>query len=350
LPLKGCIRDFKTFVSLNTFFLSPTTLYKYLFGKTSSFSSSATTVVDASFLTKIRACNSPKELEGLLNDNPTWLDILIKLTISYETLGRLFSLLNYELERIANNELKEAIIPCLKSRKKQLPETSKDIKDKFENCKGLISLLMSKAFFGELSEFLKQAIDDSSSLWRYLLEEIFLRFEQPIEGFKILLKAAEGKEEVILQYLNELYKKASRGEQKVLEGYDYEAVLLEYLLNCGIEAERISSEEEIPKDLCRNWDIYIPNKSQPKFVIECMYNVTTSSGQTNKCKAILECLPKLKKKSIGVLVLMDGAGWIARGSDAKKLLKEKDLCVFTFNKDSLEGALNFIGSFLKSQP
>ena len=153
------------------------------------------------------------------------------------------------------------------------------------------------------------------------------------------------KEELVIKYLQELYKLVSRGEQKAFEGYGYEGVLLKYLSSYGIVAEGTSPEKEEPpemKNLCRNWDIYIPNKSQPFIVIECMYNVTTSSGQTNKRRAILKCLPELRKKGICVFVLMDGAGWIARKSDARKILEEKDICTFTFNKDSLEAMKNLI--------
>jgi hypothetical protein len=333
-----CIKDFEVFVGLNTYFLSPPVLHEYLFGKSFDFQSS-NNVIDINFLQKIRNCQSAEQLENILRHNPIWLDILIRLTVSsYESLGRLLLLLDekYKEKRITNKALNEKIRLCL-GKGKQLPKDSQGIKNNFEKCKALISFLVSKAFFMNLSEFLRQAVSDSSDLWRYLLEEITLRFEQPMEGFKILLSASKNREEPIIRYLQELYKLVSRGEQKAFEGYGYENVLLEYFSAHGIMAEGTSSEKEkTPEDLCRNWDIYIPNKFQPRIVIECMYNVTTSSGQTNKCKAILECLPRLNKKGIRVFVLMDGAGWIARKSDAKKLIEEEKICVFTFNKSNLE--------------
>jgi len=339
-----CIKDFKRFVNLNTYFLSPPILYRYLFGKFPG-SQNLSNIIDTNFLHKIRNCQSPEQLEDILRHNPIWLDVLIRLTISsYESLGRLLILLNekYKSEKIIKAELNKLIKSC-KGKRKQLPKDSQDIKNNFEKCKALISFLVSKAFFKSLTKFLKQAVSDSSDLWEYLLKEITLRFEQPMEGFKILLSASKNREEPIIQYLRELYKLVSRGEQKAFEGYGYESVLLEYLSAHGIKAEGTSSEREEPvEDLCRNWDIYIPNKSKPKIVVECMYNVTTSSGQTNKCKAILECLPKLNKKGIRVFVLMDGAGWIARKSDAKKLLEEENICVFTFNKDCLKNITNFM--------
>jgi len=339
-----CIKDFETFVSLNTYFLSPPILHRYLLEEFLD-SQNLNNIIDINFLHKIRSCQSAEQLEDILEHNPVWLDILIRLTASsYESLGRLLILLDekYKSGKIINNKLNELIKSCI-GKGRQLPKDSQGIKKKFEKCKALISLLVSKAFFRNLSEFLRQAVSDSSDLWRYLLKEITLRFEQPMEGFKILLSASKNREKLIIQYLEELYKLVSRGEQKAFEGYGYENILLKYFSAHGIKAEGTSSEGEEPlEDLCRNWDLYIPNKSQPKIVVECMYNVTTSSAQTNKCETILKCLPKLNKKGIHVFVLMDGAGWIARKSDAKKLLEKENVCVFTFNKDCLKTITDFI--------
>lgn len=354
-----CIRDFEEFVSLNTYFLSPSLLHEYLFGEPFKPEPEKTInhPIDEKFLFAIRECyknNDIKHLENILEENDIWLDILIRLSgFSYELLGRLLLLLDEKSKsgEIIDDKLNTLINLCRKKRKR-LPGDSQNIKKYFEDCKKLISFIISYASFGKLSQYLKKAIK-KSNLWNYQLSEISLRFEQPIESLNKFLSTSDGQEKLILECLNRFYNLVSRGEQKAYEGYNYEDILVKYLRCHGIQAEGTTPENKKAKDSnnkdkCRNWDIYIPSKSQPKIVIECMYNVTTSSGQTNKCKAIVECLPKLKEKNISVLVLMDGAGWIARGSDTKKLLKEKDICVFTFNKNSLKGGINFISSLLNS--
>ena len=174
-----------------------------------------------------------------------------------------------------------------------------------------------------------------------------MRFEHPIKELNTLLFAADGQEELILGCLNRFYKLVSRGELKAHEGYSYEDILVKYLHCCGIGAERKTPENKKTKnsrkkDQCRKWDVYIPSKSAPKVVIECMYNVTTSSGQTTKHDRVLNCSTDLQEKGISVFVLMDGAGWIVRASDAKKYLEEENICVFTFHRESLKKLVKFV--------
>ena len=94
---------------------------------------------------------------------------------------------------------------------------------------------------------------------------------------------------------------------------------------------RASRADESPQT--RNWDVYVPDKEKPKILIEVMYMITTASGMTNKRKVVLE----EGKKYLGkVFVLMDGIGWMARWSDAKKLKDAPPIYVFSFHKDSIQ--------------
>ncbi len=353
---KLCIRTFEEFIKLNTYFLTPITLYEYLLRRSISFSTLENSkIVSKEFLLQIKSCKSAKELEKLLRSNPLWLDVLIRLTIaSYESLGRLLLLIDkkYKEGKIKNPYFKDLIRFCLKGKRKgkiQLPNSSQAIKAQWQVCKNLIAFLVANAFFGNLSNFLRKNIEEYDELWIYLLKEVHLRFETPMVGFKHLLQNSHLEDESIIKFLQELYDILSKGEKKALEGYGYEDILKEYLLNNGIKAERIfsdSKKEKESENLCRNWDIYIPSKEHPKIVIECMYNVTTSSKQTDKRKVILECIPELEEQNVRLFVLMDGAGWIARSNDAREILKNEKVCVFTFHKRSLENLKDVLSILL----
>jgi len=279
--------------------------------------------------------------------------MVIRFTIaSYESLGRLFIYLTkkYNDNKIINDDLKEQIEAC-KNKARGLPSDSQSIKKKFTQCKELIAYIISLMYFEELSNFFRNNIENGD-IFDSILDELKVRYEEPCMGFKKLLELAENfiEKDVYLNdlaiYLYHSYNLVSKGETKAYEGYSYEKILLDYLQENGITAEGTLSSEnnnegtEGSPDLCRNWDIYIPNKNNPTTVIEIMYNVTTSSGMTNKVKAINECAEK--HPDLKIFVLMDGAGWIARSSDAKKLIDNDKICVFTFDKNSLQKIINLL--------
>ncbi|MDD2424097.1 MAG: DpnII family type II restriction endonuclease [Candidatus Cloacimonetes bacterium] len=86
----------------------------------------------------------------------------------------------------------------------------------------------------------------------------------------------------------------------------------------------------------RTMDFIIPNKQDPKIIIECSYLVTTSSGQGDKSKtevAVKELIKEHypKAKFIGFI---DGIGWYVRKGDLNRMVTAFD-DVFTFHKDEL---------------
>jgi hypothetical protein len=87
----------------------------------------------------------------------------------------------------------------------------------------------------------------------------------------------------------------------------------------------------------RTMDFIIPNKKNPKIIIESSFLVTTSSGQGDKSKTegnINKLIKKYypKAKFIG---FVDGIGWYVRKGDLKRMVSAYD-DVFTFHKLELE--------------
>ena len=86
----------------------------------------------------------------------------------------------------------------------------------------------------------------------------------------------------------------------------------------------------------RTMDLIIPNKQNPKIIIESSFLSTTSSGQGDKAKTeiiVAELIKKYspKAKFIG---FVDGIGWYVRKQDLKRMVEAYDE-VFTFQKDEL---------------
>ena len=86
----------------------------------------------------------------------------------------------------------------------------------------------------------------------------------------------------------------------------------------------------------RTMDFIIPDKRDPRIIIECSYLVTTSSGQGDKSKTeisidslIREHYPKAR-----FLGFVDGIGWYVRKNDLKRMVAAYE-DVFTFHQEEL---------------
>ncbi|MDP1676149.1 MAG: DpnII family type II restriction endonuclease [Bacteroidota bacterium] len=93
----------------------------------------------------------------------------------------------------------------------------------------------------------------------------------------------------------------------------------------------------------RTMDFIIPDKNNPKVIIESSFLVTTSSGQGDKSKtegSIKKLISKYypKAKFIG---FVDGIGWYVRKGDLMRMVSAYD-DVFTFHKDEIERFKQFL--------
>lgn len=96
----------------------------------------------------------------------------------------------------------------------------------------------------------------------------------------------------------------------------------------------------------RTMDFIIPNKQNPKIIIESSFLSTTSSGQGDKAKTEIMVGNLIKKhypkaKFIG---FVDGIGWYVRKQDLIRMVEAYDE-VFTFHQSELERFENFISNF-----
>lgn len=118
----------------------------------------------------------------------------------------------------------------------------------------------------------------------------------------------------------------------------------EYLLEALFIEGNISFEKGDLTDLLTNefiqkrtMDFIIPNKDNPKIIVESSFLVTTSSGQGDKSKTetnINKLIKKYYPESMFV-GFIDGIGWYVRQSDLRRMVTAYD-DVFTFHKTELE--------------
>ncbi|KAF0161317.1 MAG: hypothetical protein FD188_905 [Ignavibacteria bacterium] len=126
-----------------------------------------------------------------------------------------------------------------------------------------------------------------------------------------------------------------------------EKLISSLIKDCELTSEKgdlteLFKKEKISK---RTMDFIIPNKINPKVIIESSFLVTTSSGQGDKSKTegtIKRLIRKYypKAKFIG---FVDGIGWYVRKGDLARMVSAYD-DVFTFHKDEVERFKQFLKS------
>jgi hypothetical protein len=89
-------------------------------------------------------------------------------------------------------------------------------------------------------------------------------------------------------------------------------------------------------DSKRTMDFIIPNKDNPKIIIESSFLVTTSSGQGDKSKTEISIDTLIKQHYPKAIFIgfVDGIGWYVRKGDLKRMITAYE-DVFTFHKDEL---------------
>lgn len=107
----------------------------------------------------------------------------------------------------------------------------------------------------------------------------------------------------------------------------------------------LSANENLNK---RTMDFIIPNKQNPKIIIESSFLSTTSSGQGDKAKTEIMVGNLIKKHYPKAMFIgfIDGIGWYVRKQDLARMVEAYDE-VFTFRQDELVRFEAFIKSHLK---
>ncbi|MCM1501012.1 MAG: hypothetical protein NC124_21345 [Clostridium sp.] len=89
----------------------------------------------------------------------------------------------------------------------------------------------------------------------------------------------------------------------------------------------------------RNIDFVIPDTKNPKVLIEVSYMVTTGSGQSTKRETMISVAREISNRNMHdvdkmiFVNVIDGAGWLARQKDLKRIYNASD---YVINMENLE--------------
>ncbi len=98
----------------------------------------------------------------------------------------------------------------------------------------------------------------------------------------------------------------------------------------------------------RTMDFIIPNKENPKLIIECSFLATTSSGQGDKSKTEISIneLIKAHYPKAQFIGFVDGIGWYVRQGDLKRMVSAYE-DVYTFHPEELQRFEQLLSQILK---
>ena len=139
--------------------------------------------------------------------------------------------------------------------------------------------------------------------------------------------------------IDTLIRYKEKGSYSGMKENNPEIVIENVLDNLDISFEKGDLGELIDNapDTKRTMDFIIPNKKNPKIIIECSYLATTSSGQGDKSKTeiSIDSLLKQHYRDAHFWGFIDGIGWYVRKNDLKRMVTAYE-DVFTFHQTELE--------------
>lgn len=253
-----------------------------------------------------------------LAEKENGLDALLALTgFSNESLKRLITLI-----RVADNKplskltLKEKW--CLKEKLENIKEWSSS---------AVIKLLKRNEYFrkGIVNLFFE------GGTLTFLAERMPLFELKKLSIEKLKFEPAS--------MIDTLIRYKVKGSMSAKKQNNAESLIASLLTRLEVSFEAGDLSELILKafDTKRTMDFIIPDKLNPKIIVECDFSVTTSSGQGNKSKAEIGVNSLLKQHYPNAVFIgfIDGLGWYARQNDLKRMVAAYE-DVFTFHEDELE--------------
>lgn len=142
----------------------------------------------------------------------------------------------------------------------------------------------------------------------------------------------------IPEMIDTLIRYKEKGSYSGMKENNPEIIIEALLKNLHISFERGDLGELIKNapDNKRTMDFIIPNKKNPKIIVESSYLATTSSGQGDKSKTEISIDALIKKHypNAHFWGFIDGIGWYVRKNDLKRMVVAYE-DVFTFHPQEL---------------
>jgi hypothetical protein len=143
--------------------------------------------------------------------------------------------------------------------------------------------------------------------------------------------------------IDSIVRHSKRGSYKGKAANDPAGLIKEWLDSKNISYKRNTKV----KNIQRRIDFAIPNEITPKIIIECSYEITTSSGMGDKAKTEMGVAEDIRRYYPNAVFIgfTDGIGWYVRRNDLKKLVSAFNN-VFTFKQGEGERFLKYVSNIL----
>lgn len=113
-------------------------------------------------------------------------------------------------------------------------------------------------------------------------------------------------------------------------------------LTCDTEGITYVKNKTVDR-LGKSYNFVIPDVHQPRIVIDCSYNITTSSTQSRYADKTEETRREIANLATPIITVnvLEGAGWIGRQSDYKRIYENSDYTLNIANIGMLDQIIRY---------
>lgn len=113
-------------------------------------------------------------------------------------------------------------------------------------------------------------------------------------------------------------------------------------LTCDLEGLTYVKNKTI-ESLGKSFYFIIPDNKNPRVIIDCSYNITTSSTQSKYAEKIRDTRKMIREhgRRIVIVNVLEGAGWVGRQSDYRTIYDNSDYTLNLANIGQLDQIIRF---------
>lgn len=113
-------------------------------------------------------------------------------------------------------------------------------------------------------------------------------------------------------------------------------------LTCDLEGLTYAKNKTV-RLFDKSYLFVIPDANNPKIVIDCSYNITTSSTQSKYADKVRDTHKQIREQGLSVINVnvLEGAGWVGRQSDFRTIYDNSDYTINLANIGLLDQIIRF---------
>lgn len=261
-----------------------------------------------SLSTKLTRIDTKEGLkEYIASDKDSLSNILSLMEISEEKFKRIISMLRRERRYVFSTEW------SLEKTQSMLVDNASLMED---ICDLLLDGFNSEKFKRKLPDFYRESFKiDSSTMARLTDRNELIRL---------------AKSRIDVKYNNSVSNIISRRVEDAVK------------LTCDLEGWTYVKNKPITA-FDKSFLFTIPSTDNPKLVIDCSYNITTSSTQSKYAEKTKETRKLIKEQGCTTIIvnILEGAGWVGRQSDFRTIFDNSDYTLNLANIGMLDQIIRY---------